>query len=183
LDKLPPRNTALGGLLNFFRSHNENSVLTLLAFHKQLLLQKTKRLKERTHLPKTKQRKERTHLSKTNAHTAVKTICSQDHTPGHAAYPARKFHSPVGDRAGIGAIAAACLPVSIVPGSLGEIRPILPSKQWLGNEKPHGVVKRLDIILHFLIDNRFAESQHLAQIALILREHSERNNYGLNQFR
>ena len=42
---------------------------------------------------------------------------------------ARKFHPSAGAGAGNAAIAAACLPVSIVLSTIGEILPILPPKR------------------------------------------------------
>jgi hypothetical protein len=63
-------------------------------------------------------------FAKTNAHTAVNTI----HLTTRRTL-AKKFHRAAGAGAGNAAIAAACLPVSIVPGSICEIRPILPPKR------------------------------------------------------
>jgi hypothetical protein len=68
-------------------------------------------------------------FAKTNAYTAVKTICSQDHTPGQRRTLARKFHRSAGAGTANAAVAAARQtvavvifpPVSIVPGSMGGI--------------------------------------------------------------
>ena len=118
LDKFPPRNTALGGLLNFFRTRyrelcfDASCVPSIPPLLKNNAVEKTNT------------------FAKTNAHTAVKTICSQDHTPGQAAYPGQKI-SPVSRHRSGQCSHRGCVSSSLHRSRFKvEFRPILPSKQW-----------------------------------------------------